>query len=63
MPPEFIERGKITPKFDIFSLGVIIIKIIAGPGGYSKFADMPSEEFNKLVREVIRAILFFLHRC
>ncbi|XP_044438695.1 probable indole-3-pyruvate monooxygenase YUCCA8 isoform X2 [Triticum aestivum] len=51
MPPEFIERGKITLKFDIFSLGVIIIKIIAGPDGYSKFADMPSEEFSKLVHE------------
>jgi len=51
MPPEFIERGKITPKFDIFSLGVIIIKIIAGPDGYSKFADMSSQEFRKQVRE------------
>ncbi|XBI76624.1 hypothetical protein VPH35_069839 [Triticum aestivum] len=51
MPPEFIERGKITPKFDIFSLGVIIIKIIAGPDGYSKFADMSSEEFDKLLHQ------------
>ncbi|KAE8802369.1 hypothetical protein D1007_21921 [Hordeum vulgare] len=51
MPPEFIERGKITLKFDIFSLGVIIMKIIAGPNGYTNFLDMSSQEFSKLVHE------------
>ncbi|XP_037441877.1 receptor-like cytoplasmic kinase 176 isoform X4 [Triticum dicoccoides] len=51
MPPEYINRFHITPKFDVFSLGVTIIKIIAGHQGYSKFADMSSQEFIQLVHE------------
>lgn len=45
MPPEYIEKHEITPKFDVFSLGVIIIRIIAGDEGYSKSANMSSQEF------------------
>lgn len=44
-PPEFIDKGEISEKFDIFSLGVIIIKIVSGPEGYPKCQYMPSEEF------------------
>ena len=44
-PPEYIERGEISEKFDIFSLGVIIIRIVSGLEGYSKYLDMPSDEF------------------
>ncbi|KAI4990087.1 hypothetical protein ZWY2020_038450 [Hordeum vulgare] len=51
MPPEYINRSQITPKFDVFSLGVTIIKIMAGQEGYSKFADMTSQEFIQLVHE------------
>ncbi|KAM3257966.1 hypothetical protein ACQJBY_049968 [Aegilops geniculata] len=51
MPPEYINRFHITPKFDVFSLGVTIIKIMAGHQGYSKFADMSSQEFIQLVHE------------
>ncbi|XP_037441871.1 receptor-like cytoplasmic kinase 176 [Triticum dicoccoides] len=51
MPPEYINRFQITPKFDVFSLGVTITKIIAGHEGYSKFADMSSQEFIQLVHE------------
>ncbi|XP_044949132.1 protein STRUBBELIG-RECEPTOR FAMILY 7-like isoform X1 [Hordeum vulgare subsp. vulgare] len=51
MPPEYINRSQITPKFDVFSLGVTIIKIMAGQEGYSKFADMSSQEFVQLVLE------------
>jgi serine/threonine protein kinase len=49
MPPEYIERCQITSKFDIFSLGVIIIQIMAGREGYFKLADITSQEFIKLV--------------
>ncbi|KAL6880346.1 hypothetical protein ACP4OV_011911 [Aristida adscensionis] len=49
MPPEFIQKGKISEKFDVFSLGVIIIKIVAGQDGYSKHSDMSSQDFIDLV--------------
>ncbi|VAH01286.1 unnamed protein product [Triticum turgidum subsp. durum] len=51
MPPEFIERREITSKFDIFSLGVTITRIVAGYDGYSKYACMSLEEFIKHVHE------------
>lgn len=53
MPPEYIERCQITSKFDIFSLGVIIIQIMAGRDGYFKLADMTSQEFIKLVWKIL----------
>lgn len=49
-PPEYVDTGKITKKFDVFSLGVIIIKILAGPDGYSTYSDMSnSRDFIELV--------------
>ena len=51
LPPEFIEKQILSSKFDIFSLGVVVIKVMAGPGGYSRCVDMPSREFVKLVRK------------
>lgn len=45
MPPEYIERREITSKYDVFSLGVIIIRIVAGDEGYSKYAQMSLREF------------------
>ncbi|KAJ1267060.1 hypothetical protein BS78_07G026900 [Paspalum vaginatum] len=48
-PPEHIERGEISKKFDIFSLGVIMIKIVSGPEGFSKCADMSNDEFIDIV--------------
>ncbi|WVZ83907.1 hypothetical protein U9M48_031002, partial [Paspalum notatum var. saurae] len=44
-PPEHIDSGKITDKFDIYSLGVVIIRIVSGPEGYSKYQNMSSDEF------------------
>ena len=44
-PPEYIDKSEISRKFDIFSLGVIIIKIVSGPRGYPKCLDMSSDEF------------------
>jgi serine/threonine protein kinase len=52
LPPEYIERNIISNKLDIFSLGVIIIKIITGPSGYNQFADMASKQFVELVRKL-----------
>ncbi|XP_066359547.1 cysteine-rich receptor-like protein kinase 43 isoform X5 [Miscanthus floridulus] len=45
LPPEYIRFGKITKKNDIFSLGVVMIKIIAGPRGRKRSAEMPPQEF------------------
>ncbi|CAL5027869.1 unnamed protein product [Urochloa decumbens] len=44
-PPEYIERGEISEKFDIYSLGVVIIRIVSGQNGYFKYQDMTSDEF------------------
>lgn len=51
MPPEYNDKRIISSKFDVFSLGVIIIQIMAGRDGYRSFQDMPSDDFIKLVRE------------
>lgn len=50
-PPEHIERNYFSNKFDIFSLGVVMIEIIAGSEGYRKVAEMPSKEFIHHVQE------------
>lgn len=51
LPPEYIYYNLISNKFDIFSMGVIIMKIMAGRAGYFNSADMSSEEFTNLVQE------------
>ncbi|XP_044429075.1 cysteine-rich receptor-like protein kinase 34 isoform X3 [Triticum urartu] len=51
MPPEYISKRQITPKFDVFSLGVIILQIMAGKESYPKCADIPPEEFIEPVYE------------
>ncbi|XP_044434212.1 L-type lectin-domain containing receptor kinase VIII.2 isoform X2 [Triticum aestivum] len=51
MPPEYINRGAITTKFDIFSLGVIIVRIVAGHEGYSRCEQMSPQEFIEHVHE------------
>ena len=50
MPPEYINKQTISQKFDVFSLGVIIIQMMAGKEGYFDCADTPPEEFIRLVR-------------
>ncbi|VAI53340.1 unnamed protein product [Triticum turgidum subsp. durum] len=52
MPPEYIERREITSKYDVFSLGVIIVRVIAGDEGYSKCAYMSLEDFLEHVFKV-----------
>ncbi|CAL4994009.1 unnamed protein product [Urochloa decumbens] len=49
-PPEYIDRGEISEKFDIFSLGVVMIRIVSGPKGYPKCIEMSSDEFIDQVR-------------
>lgn len=49
MPPEYIRDGAISKKFDVFSLGVIIIKIMDGINGMYHCSKMPPEQFIQLV--------------
>jgi len=53
-PPEFIKDQIISIEFDIFSLGVIIIKIMCGSTGYSHaYTTRPS----KFIRQVKKSYL------
>lgn len=45
LPPEYIEGEIISIKSDIYSLGVVIIKIMTGPEGYFRSAEISSQEF------------------
>jgi serine/threonine protein kinase len=51
MAPEFLRGGTITPKSDIFSLGVIMMEIITGHRDYPYVAGTSSDDFVKLVRK------------
>ena len=51
MAPEYISRREVSSKSDVFSLGVMIIQIIAGPNSYSELYEMSPQQFIELVRE------------
>lgn len=54
MPPEHEYKQMISPKNDVFSLGVIIIEVVDGPTGYCNFREMDDViKFIHLVREKI----------
>lgn len=53
MPPEYIRERQISNKYDVFSLGRIIIEIMTGHKGFSKLAEMSPQQFIELVRKVI----------
>ncbi|XP_037438896.1 putative receptor-like protein kinase At4g00960 [Triticum dicoccoides] len=44
MPPEYINKQEISPKYDVFSLGAIIIQIMAGRQTYHDSGSVPSEK-------------------
>jgi serine/threonine protein kinase len=51
MAPEYIHEGTITPKSDIFSLGVIIMELVMGHKNYPNVSGTSSEGFIDLVWE------------
>uniref|UniRef100_A0A8R7R9A2 Protein kinase domain-containing protein n=1 Tax=Triticum urartu TaxID=4572 RepID=A0A8R7R9A2_TRIUA len=57
MAPEFILGGKITPKSDIFSLGVIILEVVTGHRDYPDVTITPSDDFIKLMLKKWRNVL------
>ncbi|XBI87642.1 hypothetical protein VPH35_025696 [Triticum aestivum] len=52
MPPEYVDRGIITPMSDIFSLGVIIMEVITGHRDYPYDIKKSSEDF--IERELLK---------
>lgn len=52
MPPEYVESGFVSKKFDVFSLGVVIIKMMAGNMGYFCRAEKSPKDFIEHVREI-----------
>ena len=53
MAPEYIDKGIITKKLDIFSLGVIIIEIMTGRKDYPlDETETSSQQYIELVREL-----------
>lgn len=61
LPPEYIDQGLLSKKFDIFSLGVIIAKLMAGTDLYFKIDEMGEQGFvnhvNDKWRKRLRATL------
>uniref|UniRef100_A0ACD5W6E2 Uncharacterized protein n=1 Tax=Avena sativa TaxID=4498 RepID=A0ACD5W6E2_AVESA len=51
MPPEYLFRNVVSKKLDVFSLGVVITKMIAGPKGPTRSDEMPYQEFLDQVHE------------
>jgi len=60
-PPECKNGGNnVSIKFDVFSLGVIILDIVAGQNGYSRRSDMRHQVFIELVRKILSIELRFV---
>ena len=53
MPPEYIDNHIISKKSDVFSLGVIIIEIIAGERKYPDDTVTHTSAFTKVPKEVL----------
>ncbi|XP_037422874.1 probable ion channel POLLUX isoform X2 [Triticum dicoccoides] len=51
MPPEYINENIISQKYDVFSLGAVILQIMAGRQSYRDCGRDPSETFIELVCE------------
>jgi serine/threonine protein kinase len=53
MPPEYTQTNLISKKFDIYSLGVVMIRTMVGYEGYFQIDDLSSQEFINLVRNFL----------
>lgn len=54
LPPEFVTMQIVSKEFDIYSLGIIILEMMAGISAHSLLHDMISEEFIKFVRKKVK---------
>lgn len=48
MPPEYIENGLITPKMDVFALGVLISELLSGKEAATRPPEAVGDEENKV---------------
>jgi len=53
MPPEYVDSGFVSKKFDVFSLGVIIIKLLDGNLGRTRSSQMSTEQYVQHVRKIM----------
>ena len=64
MAQEYIDRGIISPKADIFSLGVIIIEIITGRRDYPNISETTETSLKHYIDKVrsvlLHAVIFYL---
>ncbi|KAL6868111.1 hypothetical protein ACP4OV_014956 [Aristida adscensionis] len=51
MAPEYLYRGEISPRSDIYSLGLLIIEITTGEKNSSNDQDMSARQFVEKVRQ------------
>ncbi|CAM0909508.1 unnamed protein product [Alopecurus aequalis] len=57
VPPEFRNNGLLSKTCDIYSLGVIIMEIVAGPSAYDEIVDMSLQQAIELVRTKWRGMV------
>jgi len=60
MPPEYIDHNDISKKFDVYSLGGVITRIMDGNKCSSRFSNMGAQDFIKHVRTEIRRQYLFV---
>ena len=53
LPPEYLFEHVVSKKLYIFSLGVVVTKIITGPRGPTRRAEMTHQEFTNQVSNAI----------
>ena len=56
MPPEYLFGHVVSKKLDVFSLGVVITQIIAGPKGHTRRAEMTYQEFLDQVKNTMPSV-------
>ena len=52
MAPEYIYNGAVSPKNDVFSLGVIIFHLVAGRKSYEDYFESPFSPHQELIERV-----------
>lgn len=54
MPPEYLNKLVISNKYDVFSFGVMVMEIIAGPTGYDNFSEANDQDSFKYIDRVYK---------
>nr|GEV41268.1 protein LYK5 [Tanacetum cinerariifolium] len=60
MPPEYIENGLITPKMDVFALGVLIAELLSGKEAITRSTESAGDKKNEKevqLSEMIKEVL------